>query len=280
MRLFNSIALEITARCNRTCKWCPVAYNSRPDERMDYKLLHKALLELRALNYRGRVEFYIYNEPCQQMDYLLDSLQQARLAVPRATLMLATNGDYLRGRDSILKLYDAGLNQLLINCYSPGLYQRRLAWISGLPVHISRTKGVYSTMPHGCTVQMLDKSDPTTFGKGVFALANRAGNIVPFIAPVGQPLVRMCTKPFRFFNINWKGQALLCCQDYHGQIEIGNLRDNTLVQLWNHPVMNTYRKHLYKKDRTLPLCSKCDCNAGAYPANVEKPHGPYVKLRG
>jgi hypothetical protein len=241
------------------------------------ELFAKALEELRGLNYRGRIEFYIYNEPAKDIPHLLQCIQQARATVPRSCLMVASNGDYLRGPENIMRMFDAGLNQLLINCYSPGLYAKRLPWLAALPGSISRDKSVYAVLGRKArTVQMLDKSKPEEFGAGVFRLVNRAGNITPFLPALEQPVKRMCTKPFRIFNINWRGQALLCCQDYGAQLHVGNLADYTLAQLWNSPLMNTYRRNLLKKDRTLPLCRKCDCHAGAYPHNVPRPTGPYL----
>lgn len=275
MRLFSTLCLEITSQCNRHCAWCPVGYNSRDDERMDACLLTKALEELGALHYKGRIEFYIYNEPCRDFEWLLQCLHQARTTVPHSCLMIATNGDYLRGPARIHELFQAGLNQMLINCYSPGLYEKRLPWLQGL----SQNHSVYVRLgPQQRTVQMLDKSNPAEFGSGVFRLINRAGNIPQFLPALRQPVERMCVKPFRLLNINWRGQALICCNDYHAAHSYGSLEEHTLTQLWRHPVMNTYRRRLYKKDRRSPLCAQCDCHAGAYSHMVQKPEGPYADV--
>lgn len=277
MRLFNTISLEVNSACNRKCDFCPVAYGTRPDERMADALLHKALNELHTLKYRGRIELYIYNEVTRDLQWCLRCIREARTAVPGATLMIASNGDYLRGPERIMQLYQAGLNQLLINCYSPGLYERRLAWLYALPADVQRTGPLYTAVsPKKRIIHLMDKSKPEEFGSGVFRIINRAGNIAAFAPAVQAPLERMCVKPFRLLNVNWQGEALLCCNDYHGEVKIGNLKERTLVQLWNHPVMNEYRRRLYKKDRHSPLCSKCDCHSGAYPHMVEKPKGPYA----
>jgi hypothetical protein len=278
-RLFNTIALEINAMCNRHCAFCPVAYNTRPDERMDWGLYTKCLRELGELKYTGRIELYIYNEPVRDFDWLLTCLREARTMAPRATLMIASNGDYLRGSERIAQMYSAGLNQLLINCYSPGLYEKRQTWIDAVRTYgVMVSPKVYAASgPRSRIVHMMDKSSVDTFGSGVFRIVNRAGNITPFLPAAQEPLKRMCVKPWRIFNINWRGQALVCCMDYHAQHSFSTVKDSTLVELWNHPIMNTYRKRLYAKDRSTPLCSKCDCHAGAYPHMVAKPTGPYTK---
>jgi 8-amino-3,8-dideoxy-alpha-D-manno-octulosonate transaminase len=277
-RLFSTLSLEINALCNRHCVFCPVAYNTRPDDRMSEKLLDKAINELDEMNYRGRVELYIYSEPCKDMEWLLRCLREFRKRVPRVCLMVASNGDYLRGAANIVKLYEAGLNQLIVNCYSPGLYEKRQAWIAELPADVERNGELYSYVsPRKRIVQLMDKSVPAEFGKGIFRLQNRAGNIVQFLPETTAPLERMCVKPFRLLNVDWKGRALICCNDYHAAHSFGNLKDLTLVQLWNHPVMNSYRRELFKKNRNTPMCKTCDCHSGAYPHLVEKPSGPYAK---
>jgi MoaA/NifB/PqqE/SkfB family radical SAM enzyme len=274
MKLFSSVALEISAVCNRACTFCPNAYNKRPDEQMSWQLLEKAAAELRALSYRGRIEFYIYNEPCRDMEWLLKAIRYFREVVPKACLMIATNGDYLRGPKSIDALWAAGLNQLVINCYSPGLYAKRLQWLDGQP----QGRPLYAYIsPRVRSVAMFDKSTIVGFGNNVFQIQNRAGNIAPYRQPVMKPLERMCVKPFRFFNIDWCGHALICCNDYHAAHSFGNLNDSTLVQLWNHPMLNTYRRELVKKNRNTPMCKTCDCPSGARPYYITSSEGPYVK---
>src|SRR5512138_2209510 len=95
--LFNTIAIEIGSLCNRICKWCPVRYDKRDDELMDGTIFSKVVSELSAINYAGRVELYIYNEPTLHMAHLHRALHAIRSEVPRACLMIATNGDFLRG---------------------------------------------------------------------------------------------------------------------------------------------------------------------------------------
>ena len=276
--MFNTISIEITSLCNRQCAWCPVAYNTRPDARMAEALLDKMVAELGRMRYAGRVELYIYNEPTRDWDWLLQAIAKVRAGVPRACIMIATNGDYFARGHAPADLFAAGLNQLLINCYTPKLYERRQRLLDALPPHVERGGPLYSYIsPKRAAVQMQDKSNPSTFGTGVFKLVNRAGSIPSFLAAAPAPLQRMCVKPFRLLNINWQGEALVCCQDYHGKVPIGNVADHTLEELWRHPVMNTYRLHLFNKQRDLPLCNLCDCHAGAYPHNVEKPVGPYLK---
>jgi MoaA/NifB/PqqE/SkfB family radical SAM enzyme len=274
MRLFNTISIEIASLCNRKCKFCPVAYNTRPKEKMAEETLTEAIRQLGELKYNGRIEWYIYNEPCMEMEWLKYVSGLARELVPRATQMIATNGDYFRnGGDDLLSLYEYGIQQVLVNCYTKGLYERRKPWIEqARRAGIEVDGAVYSALPRNKrTVQMLDKSNPETFGSGIFSITNRAGNITEFVPVVQEPISRMCVRPFRVLNINWMGEAMVCCNDYHADVPVGSFPQQSLTEIWNGPIMNTYREHLLQKDRSLPLCKSCDCHSGAYPNNVDKP---------
>lgn len=243
---------------------------------MAEETLTEAIHQLGKMRYRGRIEWYIYNEPCMEMEWLKYVAGLARELAPNATQMIATNGDYFRrGTEDLLELYDAGIHQILVNCYTKGLYGRRQPWIDG-----ARSAGIevggpiYSPISRNRrTLQMLDKSEPESFGTGIFRITNRAGNIVDFVPAVQEPISRMCVRPFRVLNINWKGEAMVCCNDYHADVPVGMFPEQSLVEIWNSPILNAYREHLLARDRSLPLCRSCDCHAGAYPHNVPRPDG-------
>jgi len=80
-------------------------------------------------------------------------------------------------------------------------------------------------------------------------------------------------------NINWTGQGILCCNDYHGAVDLGNVRDQSLVEIWNSPAMHQYRLHLQNKNRHLPLCDKCDFGGGMFPHMIHPVVGVLPKLK-
>lgn len=282
--LFSLVSIEIGSKCNRTCIFCPNHDNVRSDTYMPTALLLTLAKELGTLHYTGRAEPFIYNEPLRNMELLLWWLRAMREQAPRAVLGLNTNGDYLL--PSFLdELFDAGLNQLAINVYSskdgkadPDVVERGIAdarkraakfqamldarpWIDqhGSLYQRVSTKARIASVQHKYGVT----NDGTNFGGG-FGLSNRSGNVV-WLQRAGKPQTfsGVCTKPFRQLQINHKGEAILCCNDYHGVTTWGNVRRNTLKELWNHVAMNTARAELQDGTRT-GLCAGCDYNGGAY----------------
>lgn len=287
MKLFNTLAIETGARCNRSCVFCPNHETQRPDEYMSLDTIRKMADELAALKYKGRITPYIYNEPMHD-ERLLYILRLLSSTVPGAHVMVSTNGDYLKRKGHLEALYAAGARQVLVNIYSASdmcgnptkeargivLAQRRAAMIAGwfAELGVDTTRSVYAPAPRGARIGHVEHkygvtADTTRLAK--FELQNRSGNISWFAKPLAAPLPKMCVRPWRVLNINWTGQALLCCNDYHGITDFGNVATSSLTDIWNSPEFNTYRLFLQNKRRDLPLCQNCDYGTGSYPHMVE-----------
>ena len=92
-----SVAIETNAYCNRKCPYCPNSkYNLRSsrDVNMHEELFCKIIDELAELNYYRTIYFNIYNEPLT--DKRLPRLvEYTRYKLPKTTIDIYTNGDYL-----------------------------------------------------------------------------------------------------------------------------------------------------------------------------------------
>jgi len=274
LKLFTTIAVEISSACNRRCKFCPVSVAKRKDELMSPNVFSAVVNNLADLKYKGRIELYIYNEPMKHRNHLEACVARFKKAVPGATLMVSTNGDYMKTYRDLIWLYEIGVRQVVLNAYTARRYPVFKDWEDEIQSEgsVKWTDNVYSKIPKNqFGLKVYDKSDPDEFGGGVFALQNRAGAIPDFLPATTQPVKRMCVKPFRMLNINWNGQAMICCNDYYGDVPAGQVPQETLQEIWFGKVFTLYRRKLLNKDRSLPLCRTCDCHSGAYPANVGEP---------
>lgn len=291
VRLFSSIAIEIASKCNRTCHFCPNGYNDQPDVYMETNLIEKVLLELKELKYKGRVEWYIYNEPTRDKR-LVDIIALCRKILPSSCQMINTNGDYFKTTKDIQDIFDAGCNQMQINIYSSadkygaGLKfekgiissQKRMDSIKKMTsnlVGVVEGLSLYQNIgPRKKTFKVINKFGitPNTKDnevKGENHFSNRSGNIPDFRESVQEPLKKHCTRPFRFLNINYKGDAILCCNDYHGETNFGNIRTQNIKDIWNDASWAIYRLKLQNKDRHCYLCHNCDFNGGYYPHMID-----------
>jgi MoaA/NifB/PqqE/SkfB family radical SAM enzyme len=65
-----------------------------------------------------------------------------------------------------------------------------------------------------------------------------------------------CARPFEFFEVDAEGDAWVCCQDWL-DTSIGNLRNNSLMEVWNSPVAQDIRKSIL--DGSFNYCNKDTC---------------------
>lgn len=286
VRLFNMLSLETNALCNRSCVFCPNHKHERPDEFMDDAIIDKVISELSGIGWRGSMNTFMYNEPTRDPRLLEIARKVSNLT--KATFMVSTNGDYLRGPESLSALFDSGVRMVHVNIYSEwdldevkrdrGItaarrrYEQIDGWISELG--LERTRSIYGTAPRGARRIFLEAkfgASPTDTKIGEkFEIQNRSGNIGWMMPALREPMSKMCVRPFRNMNVNWRGDVLLCCNDYRGSLSFGNLRDVTLVDAWNSEKMNIYRLYLQNKRRDTPLCSTCDYSGGHYQHNIDK----------
>jgi radical SAM protein with 4Fe4S-binding SPASM domain len=87
-----------------------------------------------------------------------------------------------------------------------------------------------------------------------FAIYNRGGEIKTEKKLVRPP----CIYSQQGFYIDYKGDVVLCCNDYHSSVTFGNLKEKTIMEIWNSKKFKKIRKELWKKNFSiLPICKKC-----------------------
>lgn len=269
MKLFNTISIETGARCTRKCWFCPVGHNHRPHEFMKTSVIRSILITLRELEYSGRVELYIYNEPLLDKR-LVSIVQMVREYLPKSCIMIASNTDLLHSPEQIDELYSAGLNQLQLNIYSNMTRYREVQHMVDNLKTPAVEGNIYENSGSRKKLYRIERKfdkaiTPESPKIGKFELNNRSGN-VPDLPSITEPLKATCVRPFRYMQVNWKGDVILCCNDYHGEVVVGNVEDKTVDDIWfNSPDLTLYRTELLAKNRSnLKLCSPCSFKGGAY----------------
>ena len=49
----------------------------------------------------------------------------------------------------------------------------------------------------------------------------------------------------------------MCCNDFDGVMELGNVNETPIAELWRHPKIEAYRERLARQDYDAPLCRDC-----------------------
>jgi radical SAM protein with 4Fe4S-binding SPASM domain len=67
-----------------------------------------------------------------------------------------------------------------------------------------------------------------------------------------------CPMIFNEIYFTYDGQATLCCRDYNGELIVGDIRNNTIMELWNGSHAETIRhKHLNPNNMDIESCKSC-----------------------
>jgi len=70
---------------------------------------------------------------------------------------------------------------------------------------------------------------------------------------------KYCHNLWNRMTVFWDGRVPLCCMDVDGDYIIGNLRNQSLEEIWNSPMLLAIKKRQKEKQfHMLPLCKHCD----------------------
>lgn len=270
--LFSRIQIQTVSWCNRSCAFCPSGKFPVEKAFMPVEVYHRLIDQLQALNYTGRISPYLMNESL--LDKRLPALiAYTRTQCPDSWIAINTNGDAL-SEALLARLYDAGLNSLDVNAYdSPAQHAAHVALATrfaaqhdDITLRTSYSNPFFqgTNLPrHMRLLNCRDMSfwEPRFVAKLATAdLQNRSGNI-PGARCLPEPLALGCERPFQQMYVNYRGEAVLCCNDWRATVIMGDTAHASLADIWDNEAYRRYRDHLQRKSRAIPLCRTCDYQA-------------------
>lgn len=229
------LLIEINSACNRKCPWCPNHKNTRPTDRfLDEKLFYKIIDEARGMKFKGSVSFNLFNEPLIDKR-IVTFIKYVRKTLPFSYIYLNTNGDFL-SFELWQNMRNAGLDKANISQYEGKFSKNIQAILTAITREETKHFNAYIFDPQN--------------------INNRAG----LVNTKNQvPITRYCDRPFSQLCVTYEGKVVLCCNDYFGQVEIGDIKTQSIQEVWNDRIYMCYRKELLKGNRAnLDLCKLCD----------------------
>jgi len=246
---------------------------------MEFGLFEKIMKELSGASRKPIVHLHGFGEP------LLDKLLPERIKLAKACgiehTYIVTNASLLFPETS-RKIIDAGLDTMKISFYgtdeeSYHATMRRLDFKAALHnieafVRIRKelkkrtpklilqylpqeTNGARTEEFQSMWRSLLDKnagdclnlSSLDNFGGG------KSYNIV------GEKIVSVCFYPWTALSVLCDGRAVTCCVDYNGVQGVGDLTFQSVMEIWNGPVLSAIRRKFGKLDYSgFPTCLSCD----------------------
>jgi radical SAM protein with 4Fe4S-binding SPASM domain len=67
-----------------------------------------------------------------------------------------------------------------------------------------------------------------------------------------------CNRPWQVMTITWDGDVVPCCYDYDKKEVIGNVRHQSLMEIWNGKPMQELRRQFVTGQVTSKLCESCE----------------------
>ncbi len=239
--LFYAIQIETINRCNGICPFCPVNRNmdTRKLVKMTEELYKKIIDELAELNYCGKISISSNNEPLMDKN-LVERVRYAREKLPRAYMYIYTNGTLMKLEDC--RKLARYLNRIYIDNYNDELV---LADNIKIIAKECERDSELNEKVYIC----LRKIHEVLWTRGGQAPNNNKKIIRDY--PCFLPFCQMIIRP--------DGKVSLCCSDALGKYTLGDVSEQSLINIWEGEAFNAIRKKIRGGDiATIDLCKYCD----------------------
>jgi len=257
--LFDTVFFEVRTRCNGKCPFCAASIQNekRQDTTMPMDLYVKVINELKDMRFDGRIAYHVNNDPLI-FHKLPDFVKYARTALPSAWIQILTNGKALTEQKAE-DLLAAGINELSINYYNDDQSSEVPKVIDNISKNILPCYYEKHQIKTGH-----DSKNKNIFRFNVFrsklniVKTSRAGTAPNKKVKSKQPR-GFCEYPFTQFNITADGKVSKCCADLYFSDPMGNVKEYSLMEIWNGKRFQEVRKLLLEGNRSaIETCSKCD----------------------
>lgn len=287
-----SLAIEPTTACNLRCPECPSGLRSftRPTGRISLPLFHKIIDEVREhLLY---LTFYFQGEPYLHPDFLEMVKYAAASKIYTAT---STNAHFLTDQ-AARKTVDSGLSRLIISIdgatqetYEAYRKEGKLNEVlEGTKRIVEWKKKLKSETPY-LIFQFLvvrpneheiDKIKQLGRDLGVDEVKLKTAQIYDYesgsdLIPeeakysrykksgsdgkwsLKNPLPNECWKMWHSSVITWDGNVVPCCFDKDASHSMGNMKENSLHEIWRQPPYQRFRQSLLSSRKEIDICKNC-----------------------
>lgn len=236
--IFDKISIECNSFCNRSCSFCTRSQDNREKTRMAEDLVYKVLNELSEVEYKGLISFHFYNEifTDKRIFSFFEKCKQLGLYN-----YIFTNGDYLT-KEIVERLSNYNIKEFALSIYdweTDEEFQAKCATINN-ELKLNEYPWSYHII------------------KGGEGFGNRAGYVQYKKEELSLPIKAGCSKIEKKVDIRYDGSVVMCCMDYYGIHQIGNIKDENIINIWYGEIRRKQISNLRKGLRNqYDLCSKC-----------------------
>lgn len=222
----NLISIEIGKGCDlaKVHTKCPISDVDRyGDLDISNPITDDKLIDIISQSYsmgfKGEIAFHYYNEPLLYADRVFSIIERVRDLFPESRFFLNTNGNFIHKH--LDKMYY--FSTINLSNYEG----KNWDW---LKEHLHKN----------ASLRVFD-----------FGLDSRKENFKNYRD------TKPCNRPYKEFIIDYYGNAHLCCMDWKGQVELGNVVKGDFKMIFDKFV--DYRKKIGSDpmDDAPDICKKC-----------------------
>lgn len=233
--MFQVVLIETQNSCTRTCGFCKFGLERQDPGRavISDGIIQKIARDLQRIDYAGRISPFGINEPLLE-PRIFDIIALFRQACPKAAITIASNGDCLNSK-VYDRLFAAGLDYLFVDAYDDKALEK-----------VEKFRQFANV-----TINDMRHPDPTH-------LENRAGSVPGDEKRAAERQSSNCLRPSSMVFIRPPGQVVLCCSDMYSDRVMGDLRHDSIVDIWQNQLFCHYRETLAREGRkNLQMCQNC-----------------------
>lgn len=272
------VDIETTNFCPLACPMCPRQFMTRRRGFMEYSLVEKIVKEVadKKESDFDHMAVHQIGEPLLH-PRIVDIV---KLIVDNGLTAVLTTSGFLLKKDIARRLMEVNLQHIAISLDSlaPEQYEK-IRKGSKLDVVIKNIDDAIETHKKLgsrtaidlVTIEMFDTVGQAEMIEARFGEAIRSigGNIISkkfsqwggSIKDLASPETTEAAEPCSQMNISlivqWDGNASICCLDYDGKTNVGNVYEESIEDIWNGPRFNEFRRRIMAGDTSTPLCGQC-----------------------
>lgn len=259
--LFSWVEFNLVGLCNRRCDFCPwsnpewrsthVPKGSTKDDflHLPVEVYENIMKDLNKVEFKGGIIYSAFSEPLLYK-HLEEVIKITKKYCPKSRIEAVTNGDFLT-IDKLKSLFESGLSRLDVSIYDG---PEKVAHFQDLRNNANLNKK---------QLHIRERWYGPEQHYGIGAISNRAGaNIMPEINvnKITKALKRKCYYPFYQLIVDYDGGVLLCNHDWDKRLTMGNVKETSILDIWNSKKYKEVRANLANADRSHSPCDRCDAN--------------------
>lgn len=272
----STLQIEPTNYCNLQCICCASSRSTRKKGYLDFDLFKKIIDDASQIGVRD-VDLFLHGEPLLHpyLDKMIQYIKSKHLRVEIATNAMALNREKMKAilhsgldRNDRLRFSILGHSKETHEKIQSGVNHERV--IKNVFEFLELQKKIQAKGP---TVKIAFYVVPENEHEKKLFMKYWQGKVDQVMVPnasksfreykrrmnVTSPRKKYCWDLWSRMTIFWNGDVTVCCLDVDGDFVFGNLRNETIREIWNNEKLISLKKtHKERNFQKFPLCAKCD----------------------